>query len=149
MQPDVLFKELTTFWTETPAIGESLGSSLDRCTFVEAMEMVEGEHANPFSLPEELECFWLQPPPPERTEHERLQEKKLRVHEKSTCSSSYGAIRKVHDHELPMAPVSKSVSLALANAKAKVLEEERPPPHLPHDGGHQASCGLGGAAAQE
>ncbi|CAK8988360.1 unnamed protein product [Durusdinium trenchii] len=107
---------------------ESLGSSLDRCTFVEAMEMVEGEHANPFSLPEELECFWLQPPPPERTEHERLQEKKLRVHEKSTCSSSYGAIRKVHDHELPMAPVSKSVSLALANAKAKVLEEERPPP---------------------
>eukprot|EP00913_Durusdinium_trenchii_P034228 g32033.t1 len=40
----------------------------------------------------------------------------------------YGAIRKVHDHELPMAPVSKSVSLALANAKAKVLEEERPPP---------------------
>lgn len=27
------------------------------------------------------------------------------MHEKSTCSSSYGAIRKVHDHELPMAPL--------------------------------------------
>lgn len=85
-----------------------------------------GERSNPFSLPQELECFWLQEPVPERSEEERRQEKQLKVWEKPTCSSSYGKIRKVKDDELPMAPVSKATHLALQTAKAKVMEEERP-----------------------
>lgn len=85
-----------------------------------------GERSNPFSLPQELECFWLQEPVPERSEEERRQEKQLKIWEKPTCSSSYGKIRKVKDDELPMAPVSKATHLALQTAKAKVMEEERP-----------------------
>jgi len=88
--------------------------------------MTEGERSNPFSLPQELECFWLQEPVPECSEEERRQEKKLKVWEKPTCSSSYGKIRKVREEELPMAPVSKATTLALQTAKIKVMEEERP-----------------------
>ena len=76
-------------------------------------------------LPPELECFWLQEPVAERSAEERLQaalrvwmastcscdsepslcgqERKLKVWEKPTCSSSYGAISKIRDPDLPMA----------------------------------------------
>eukprot|EP00931_Biecheleriopsis_adriatica_P073183 TRINITY_DN47522_c0_g1_i1.p1 TRINITY_DN47522_c0_g1~~TRINITY_DN47522_c0_g1_i1.p1 ORF type:complete len:624 (+),score=190.65 TRINITY_DN47522_c0_g1_i1:105-1976(+) len=82
--------------------------------------------ANPFSLPPEMQCFWLQEPVPERSAEERLQEKKLKVWEKPTCSSKHSAIRKVRDEELPMAPLHPALESALTEAKGKVMEEERP-----------------------
>eukprot|EP00930_Biecheleria_cincta_P058353 TRINITY_DN44193_c0_g1_i1.p1 TRINITY_DN44193_c0_g1~~TRINITY_DN44193_c0_g1_i1.p1 ORF type:complete len:629 (-),score=163.78 TRINITY_DN44193_c0_g1_i1:26-1912(-) len=81
---------------------------------------------NPFSLPPEMQCFWLQEPVPERSAEERLQERKLKVWEKPTCSSKYSAIRKVRDEELPMAPLPPALANALALSKGKVMEEERP-----------------------
>ncbi|CAE7579009.1 FAP100 [Symbiodinium natans] len=91
------------------------------------MTRVAGElTTNPFSLPPELECFWLQEPVAERSAEERLQERKLKVWEKPTCSSSYGAISKIRDPDLPMAPVPPAVDDMLAAAKLKVMAEERP-----------------------
>eukprot|EP00439_Symbiodinium_sp_Y106_P024060 s7663_g2.t3 len=90
------------------------------------MTRVAGElTTNPFSLPPELECFWMQEPPAERSD-ERLQERKLKVWEKPTCSSSYAAISKISDPELPMAPLPRAAKEMLAAAKRKVMEEEQP-----------------------
>ncbi|CAE8611597.1 unnamed protein product [Polarella glacialis] len=81
---------------------------------------------NPFSLPAEMQCFWLQEPVPERSQEERAQERQLKVWEKPTCTSKYSAIRKVRDEELPMAPLNPVLASQLAAAKGRVMEEERP-----------------------
>ncbi|CAE7217795.1 FAP100 [Symbiodinium microadriaticum] len=76
-------------------------------------------------LPPELECFWMQEPSAERSD-ERLQERELKVWEKPTCSSSYAAISKISESELPMAPLPRAAKEMLAATKRKVMEEEQP-----------------------
>eukprot|EP00933_Yihiella_yeosuensis_P042637 TRINITY_DN37285_c0_g1_i1.p1 TRINITY_DN37285_c0_g1~~TRINITY_DN37285_c0_g1_i1.p1 ORF type:complete len:632 (+),score=164.79 TRINITY_DN37285_c0_g1_i1:184-2079(+) len=81
---------------------------------------------NPFSLPPDSQQFWLQEPSPGMSEEERLQLKQRKVWEKHTASTKYSAIRKVRDEELPMAPLPPALQDQLADARGKVLEEERP-----------------------
>lgn len=76
---------------------------------------------NPFSLPPELQCFWLQEPA-----EEPVQERQLKVWEKPTFASKSASTRKLRDEDLAMAPIPPAIESALAAARGKVMEEERP-----------------------
>jgi len=83
--------------------------------------------ANPFSMPPEMECFWLTRPDQQfETERSRSQGRDPRVWEKSTAASRYNSISRLRDEELPMAPLHPALQNELAVAKVKAMDEERP-----------------------
>eukprot|EP00929_Paragymnodinium_shiwhaense_P003271 TRINITY_DN103718_c0_g1_i1.p1 TRINITY_DN103718_c0_g1~~TRINITY_DN103718_c0_g1_i1.p1 ORF type:complete len:649 (+),score=229.03 TRINITY_DN103718_c0_g1_i1:152-2098(+) len=81
--------------------------------------------ANPFSMPPEMEQFWLHNIHQQNDVGE-AQRKDARIWEKSTQASRYCATRMLRDEELPMAPVPPRLQKELEKMRGKVLETETP-----------------------
>lgn len=84
---------------------------------------------NPFSVPPELECFWLTRPEEPTDKPGRSQSQgtgQRRVWEKATASSRFQSISRLRDEDLPMAPLPLALQTELSTAKTRALEEERP-----------------------